>query len=109
MVELFSPLPVYELLPSAVCLKEIMSLTGQSRHFDRGPAPSGLPRSTDIVRPPRHVELVPDSDLGRFTSNIDFGYYVVTCVDAVFHVTTWILLRPEGWQLRDHRRAFDPR
>ena len=33
---------------------------GQSRHFGRGPAPSGLPRSTDIVRPPRHVGLVPN-------------------------------------------------
>ena len=35
---------------------------GQSRHFDRGPAPSGLPRSTDIVRPPRYVGLVPITD-----------------------------------------------
>src|SRR4051794_1653226 len=25
---------------------------GQSRHLDRGPVPSGLPRSNDIVRPP---------------------------------------------------------
>jgi hypothetical protein len=32
---------------------------GQSRHFDRGPAPSGLSRSTDIVRSPRYVGLVP--------------------------------------------------
>jgi len=32
---------------------------GQSRHFDRGPAPSGLPRSTDIIRPARYVGLVP--------------------------------------------------
>src|SRR4029077_2309316 len=37
--------------------------TRQSRHFDRGPAPSGLPRSTDIVRPSRHVGLVPKADL----------------------------------------------
>src|SRR4029077_9696357 len=41
-----------------------MSESGQSRHFDRGPAPSGLPRSTDIVRPPRHVGLVPRRDMG---------------------------------------------
>jgi hypothetical protein len=40
-----------------------MSELGQSRHFDRGPAPSGLPRSTDIVRPPRHDGLVPNSDV----------------------------------------------
>jgi hypothetical protein len=32
---------------------------GQSRHSDHGPAPSSLPRSTDIVRPPRHFGLVP--------------------------------------------------
>jgi hypothetical protein len=36
-----------------------ISELGQSRHFDRGPAPSGMTRSTDIVRPPRHVGLVP--------------------------------------------------
>src|SRR6202035_4794238 len=39
-----------------------MSAKGQSRHFDRGLAPSGPPRSTDIVSPPRHVELVPKPD-----------------------------------------------
>jgi hypothetical protein len=37
-----------------------MSHLGHSRRFDRGPAPSGLPRSTDIVRPPRHIGLVPN-------------------------------------------------
>ena len=37
-----------------------MSVGGQSRHFDRGPAPSGLPRSTDIARPARLV--VPRTD-----------------------------------------------
>ena len=41
-----------------------MPVPGQSRHFDRGPAPSGLPRSTDIVRPPRHVGLVPRAAIG---------------------------------------------
>ena len=35
------------------------SVMGQSRHFDLGLAPSGLTRSTDIVRLPRHVGLVP--------------------------------------------------
>jgi hypothetical protein len=35
-----------------------MSAMGQSRHFSRRPAASGLPRSTDIVRPPRNVGLV---------------------------------------------------
>jgi hypothetical protein len=42
-----------------------MSLLGQSRHFDRGPAASGLPRSTDIVRLPRHVSNVPTADLHK--------------------------------------------
>jgi hypothetical protein len=32
-----------------------MSELGQSRHFSRRPAASGLPQTTDIVRPPRHV------------------------------------------------------
>jgi len=32
---------------------------GQSHHFDREPATSGLPRSTDIVRRARLVRLVP--------------------------------------------------
>jgi hypothetical protein len=36
-----------------------MSEVGQSRHFSRRQAPYGLPRSTDIVIPPRHVGLVP--------------------------------------------------
>ena len=40
-----------------------MSELGQSRHFDRGSAPSGLSRSTDIVRPPRYVGLVPQADI----------------------------------------------
>jgi hypothetical protein len=32
---------------------------GQSRHFDRVPVTSGLPRSTDINRPARLVRFVP--------------------------------------------------
>jgi hypothetical protein len=43
-----------------------MTASGQSRHFDRVAAPSGLPRSTDIVRPPRHVGLVANSGSDRF-------------------------------------------
>src|SRR5450631_2680470 len=31
------------------------SALGQGRHFDRGPAPSGLPRRTDILGVRRHV------------------------------------------------------
>jgi IstB-like ATP binding protein len=40
-----------------------MSQMGQSRHFDREAAPSGLPRSTDIVRPPRHRSTIVTSQL----------------------------------------------
>jgi hypothetical protein len=42
---------------------------GQSHHFDRGPAPSGLPRSTDIVRPPRYVGLVPNPEEFRVSKS----------------------------------------
>ena len=38
-----------------------MSALGQSRRFDPLPATSGLPRSTDIVRPARLVRFVPTS------------------------------------------------
>jgi len=38
---------------------------GQSRYFDRGQAPSGLPRSSDVIRPPRHVGLVPKADMAE--------------------------------------------
>jgi hypothetical protein len=40
-------------------LEPPISQMGQSRHFDRGSATSGLPLGTDIVRPPRHVGEVP--------------------------------------------------
>ena len=48
-----------------------MSQKGQSRHFDRGPVPSGLPRSTDIVRPPvrgprRRAVRSPGRSAGEF-------------------------------------------
>jgi hypothetical protein len=36
-----------------------MSARGQKRRFDCGPAASGLPQSTDIIRPARLVRLVP--------------------------------------------------
>ena len=43
---------------SALC----MSLVGQSRHFDRALATSGLPRLSDILRVGRHVSKVPLPD-----------------------------------------------
>ena len=36
-----------------------MAALGQSRHFSRRPAASGLPRSTDIVGARPHVSKVP--------------------------------------------------
>ena len=55
-----------EPLPPALPHGTTMSAVGQSRHFDRGPAPSGLPRSTDIVGASRHVGLVTVTDVLRF-------------------------------------------
>jgi hypothetical protein len=40
-----------------------MSELGQSRRFDPLPATSGLPRSTDIIKPVPLVRLVPSADL----------------------------------------------
>ena len=48
----------------------------QSRYFDRGPARSGLPRSTDIVRPSRHVGLVPTGDISRLARSPDPSYNI---------------------------------
>jgi len=41
------------------------SATDQSRHFGRGPASSGFPLWTDIVRAGRHVSNVPWTDIER--------------------------------------------
>src|SRR6266404_1121158 len=38
---------------------------GQSRHFDRCPATSGLPPETDILTPGRHVSNVPTAEATR--------------------------------------------
>jgi hypothetical protein len=40
-----------------------MSQLGQSRHFDRAPLTSGLPRLADILGVVRHVSKVPEADL----------------------------------------------
>jgi hypothetical protein len=40
------------------------SAVGQSRHFSRRPAASGLPRSTDILRVRPHASNVPKADIG---------------------------------------------
>lgn len=40
-----------------------MSEMGQSRRFDPLPATSGLPRSTDVVRPVRLVRFVPTAEV----------------------------------------------
>ena len=36
---------------------------GQRRHFDRGPATSGPPRSADIANPVRQVRKVPGAEV----------------------------------------------
>jgi hypothetical protein len=40
-----------------------MSQLGQKRRFGRQPTTSGLPRSTDIVRPARLVRFVPTTEV----------------------------------------------
>jgi hypothetical protein len=40
-----------------------MSEVGHSRHFDRLPTTSGLPRSTDIIGPAPLVRFVPEADM----------------------------------------------
>jgi hypothetical protein len=40
----------------------VTSHMGHSRHFDRGAAPSGLPRSMDMLGVGRHVSNVPTTD-----------------------------------------------
>ena len=47
---------------SAVYLIKGRSAQGQKRRFDPLPAPSGLLRTTDIIRPARQVRLVPTTD-----------------------------------------------
>jgi hypothetical protein len=41
------------------------SAQGQSRRFGHRPATSGLPRSTDIVRSPRYVRVVPITEVAQ--------------------------------------------
>ena len=42
-----------------------MPAMGHSRRFDPLPATSGLPRTTDIIRPARLVRNVPTGDIAR--------------------------------------------
>jgi hypothetical protein len=44
------------------CPALCMSAGGQSRHFDRALATSGLPRLADILKVGRHVSKVPPAD-----------------------------------------------
>jgi hypothetical protein len=45
-----------------------MSVPGQSRQFGQVPATSGLPRTTDIIRPAQYVSMVPMADLANVDS-----------------------------------------
>jgi hypothetical protein len=40
-----------------------MPALGHSRRFGRLPVTSGLPRTSDVIRSPRHVSKVPTGDL----------------------------------------------
>jgi hypothetical protein len=46
-----------------------MSQLGQTLHFYRVPATSGLPLATDIARPARLVRFVPKTDMERALFN----------------------------------------
>ena len=50
---------------------------GQKRRFASLPAISGLPRTTDIVRPPRLVRFVPDSDVELFEHPLQSREYLI--------------------------------
>jgi hypothetical protein len=43
-------------------LADVLTALGQSRQFGCVPVTSGLPRTTDIIRPPGHVSKVPVTD-----------------------------------------------
>src|ERR1035438_9169451 len=45
------------------------SESGQSRHFDRGPATSDLPPGADIVPPGRHVSNLPKIELAGMAAS----------------------------------------
>ncbi len=53
----------FRLLPP----KDFFDSIGQSRHSDPASLTSGLPRSTDIIRPARLVRFVPKSDIDSIT------------------------------------------
>ena len=53
-----------------------MSEMGQSRHFGRRSAASGLPRTTDIIRASRHVSNVPLPDSCIAASERSFDHLV---------------------------------
>jgi hypothetical protein len=50
---------VRALLKHRSCNEAANEALGQSRHFDRGPATSGLPRTTDIIGPGGPIRFVP--------------------------------------------------
>jgi hypothetical protein len=52
--------------------KELMSIPGQKRRFDRRPVTSGLPQQADIFRVRRHVSKVPQADLAKLLRESDW-------------------------------------
>jgi hypothetical protein len=62
MAYTFACLGVRQIAQSARIFSPAMNALGHSRHFDRPPTTSGLPRRTDILRVRRHVSKVPTGD-----------------------------------------------
>jgi hypothetical protein len=56
-----------------------MAVLGQSRHSDRGPPTSGLPRTADIIRASRNVSNVPTTDMCSAVKSV---VAVGTCVST---------------------------
>jgi len=56
----------------------LKSVPGQSRRFSGRPATSGLPRTTDVIRPARLVRLVPKADSSTAANSVLFDHLVST-------------------------------
>jgi hypothetical protein len=57
-----------------------MSQSGHSRHFDRAPITSGLPRLADIFRDRRHVSKVPTTDRTALLASVSVERVSLCCL-----------------------------
>ena len=78
-----------------------MSLLGQTRRFEPLPSTSGLPQTTDIIRPARLVWFVPKGDIAGAPrpSPVTPGVRCLTVKLHVEPVPTWGAGLPEGTAL----------